>query len=204
MGPYWVQKPFCVPCFLFVGKRFQPPRPSLSSKGHFKQLLTRRVRECRNKGKAVQKQQCRDGAGSWFLLRGYTEQSDTYLWVLLQELSPRTEMEEGNLRLSTGVWNPHWLEPEGWWLRFPNTTLLPPNQSIRRRSHNPADLPASFAYKNSSLKPTGEFGSFEHEPPILLAWPCNKHCPAPTPTCLASLCIRHTNLVLTTVYLPLH
>jgi len=26
------QKPFCVPCFLFVGNRLQPPQPSLSSK----------------------------------------------------------------------------------------------------------------------------------------------------------------------------
>ena len=32
VGPSQVQKYFCVPCFLFGGKRLQPPRPSLSSK----------------------------------------------------------------------------------------------------------------------------------------------------------------------------
>ena len=29
----WARKPFCVPRFLFVGNRLQPPWPSLSSKG---------------------------------------------------------------------------------------------------------------------------------------------------------------------------
>ena len=33
MGPSWIQKPLCVPHFWLVGKRLQPPRPSLSSKG---------------------------------------------------------------------------------------------------------------------------------------------------------------------------
>ena len=34
VGPFWVQKPFWVPRFSFVGNSFiQPPRPSLSSKG---------------------------------------------------------------------------------------------------------------------------------------------------------------------------
>ena len=28
----WTQKPFCVPCFLFLGNRLQPPWPSLSPK----------------------------------------------------------------------------------------------------------------------------------------------------------------------------
>ena len=32
-GSSWVQKPLPVPCFLFAGKRLQPPRPSLISKG---------------------------------------------------------------------------------------------------------------------------------------------------------------------------
>ena len=33
VGPSQAQKLFCVPHFLLVGKRVQPPRPSLSSKG---------------------------------------------------------------------------------------------------------------------------------------------------------------------------
>ena len=58
VGPSHVHKPFCVhflTSFLFVGKRLQPPRPSMSSQ-EFKQLLIRAGRECRNKGGAVKKQ----------------------------------------------------------------------------------------------------------------------------------------------------
>ena len=33
VGPCWAQKPLLVPYSLFVGKRFQPPRSFLSSKG---------------------------------------------------------------------------------------------------------------------------------------------------------------------------
>ena len=47
-------------------------------------------------------------------------------------------------------------------------------------------------------KTTRAFGFFfEHEPPILLAWLCNKPLSAPNSkawVCLASLCVRHTNL----------
>ena len=43
VGPSWLQKPFHVPCFLSVGKRLQPPRPSLNSKGQM-QLLIREGR----------------------------------------------------------------------------------------------------------------------------------------------------------------
>ena len=39
VGPSWVQKPSRVPGFWFVGKRFQPPRASLSSKGQI-QIVT--------------------------------------------------------------------------------------------------------------------------------------------------------------------
>ena len=48
VGPSWVQKPFCVPSFLFVGLPWVP-------KARSKQLLIREVRECRNRGKAVKK-----------------------------------------------------------------------------------------------------------------------------------------------------
>ena len=37
-------------------KRLQGPRPSLVSKGRFKDFLIREERECRNKGKAIKKQ----------------------------------------------------------------------------------------------------------------------------------------------------
>ena len=37
VGPSWGPKPFCVPCFLFLGKRLQLLRSSLGSKG---QMLT--------------------------------------------------------------------------------------------------------------------------------------------------------------------
>ena len=40
----------------------------------------------------------------------------------------------------------------------------------------------NFAYKNFSLKTIRDFGGFEHEPPILLAWPCNKTFSAPNPS----------------------
>ena len=43
-------------------------------KGRFKQLPTRKGRACRGTGRAVKKQQCSLGAGSWLHLRGYTEQ----------------------------------------------------------------------------------------------------------------------------------
>ena len=40
---------------------------------------------------------------------------------------------------------------------------------------------------------------FEHEPPVLLAWTCNKPFSAPnSDVCLASLCVGHTNLCLVT------
>ena len=62
--------------------------------GQHYQLLIRGEKGC--KGKAVKKQQCSDGAGPWFLLSEYTEQSDMYLWVLLQKLRPPTQVEDGD------------------------------------------------------------------------------------------------------------
>ena len=49
-GPSWVQKPFCVLYFWFVGKSFSPIDLPWASKGRFKQLLIRGIKECRNKG----------------------------------------------------------------------------------------------------------------------------------------------------------
>ena len=45
--------------------------------------------------------------------------------------------------------------------------------------------------------PSGSLGFWGHKPPVLLAWPCNKHFSAPNSNmsvCLASLCIGHMNL----------
>ena len=69
-------KSLSVSCFLFAGKRFQPPRPSLSTKG---QILTvanqgskgmQEVRECR-KEEQSRNNSASIKAGSWFLLKGY-------------------------------------------------------------------------------------------------------------------------------------
>lgn len=70
MGPSQAQKPFRVPHFLFAGKRFQPPRPFLSSKGRFQQLLIRGVRECRSKGGTVKNNSAGKGHTVRFLLKG--------------------------------------------------------------------------------------------------------------------------------------
>ena len=42
--------------------------------------------------------------------------------------------------------------------------------------------PNNVAFTNPSLKAIRGFRSFEHALPILLAWPCNKHCPFLHPT----------------------
>ena len=71
--------------------------------------------------------------------------------------------------LTTSMWTPDWLEPEGWDSR--NITLLPHHQPIRRRSHIPQPSPQILPLKTHRRKTIGEFGSFEHELPVLLAWP---------------------------------
>ena len=60
--------------------------------------------------------------------------------------------------------------------------------------------PQSFPIQILPLKPS-EFRFFEHKPPMLLAWLCNKPFSALTSdisVCLASLCVRYTNLPLIT------
>ena len=99
-------------------------------------------------------------------------------------------MEDGNFRLS-----PRFLES------CP-VTSPPTNQ---KKVTRPAALNPNFPYKNFSQKPIKEFRFFEHKPPVLLAWPCNKAFSAPNLeqrkvlVCLASVCIGHTNLCLVTV-----
>ena len=70
-----------------------------------------------------------------------------------------TQVEDGNFRL-----NIRFLE---------HCPVTSPPASQKKVTH-PAALTPNFAYKNFSLKTIREFRDFEHEPPILLAWPCNK------------------------------
>ena len=67
-----------------------------------------------------------------------------------------TQVGDGNFRLSTRFLEHHPL------------TSPPTNQ---KKVTHPAVLTPNFAYKNFSPKTVR---GFEHEPPILLAWPCNK------------------------------
>ena len=59
VGPSQVQKPLCVSCFLIVGEDLNLPGLPWVSENRPEQLLIREVRECRNKGKAVKKQEFR-------------------------------------------------------------------------------------------------------------------------------------------------
>ena len=55
--------------------------------------------------------------------------------------------------------------------------LIPTNQkNVHELIMHPTTLKPNVAFKNPSLKAIREFRSFEHELPILLAWPCNKCC----------------------------
>ena len=99
-----------------------------------------------------------------------------------------TQGEDGNSRLSTGF------------LEHRPVTSPPTNQ---KKVTHPAALTPNFAYKNFSPKTIGEFRFFEHQPPVLLARPCNKPFSAPnsdTWVCLDSPCTGHTNLRLATLY----
>lgn len=55
-GPSWVQRPFCGP-FMVRRKRLQSPRAFLSFKEQIQAVLFREMREGRNKGRAVKRQQ---------------------------------------------------------------------------------------------------------------------------------------------------
>ena len=94
-----------------------------------------------------------------------------------------TQVEDGSSRLST-----RFLEPR---------PVTSPATSQKKVTH-PAALTPSFAYKNFSPKTIREFEVFEHEPPILLAWPCSKPFSAPNSdilVCLASPVQRAHTLV---------
>ena len=147
--------------FLFAGKKFHLPRPSLSSKGKI-QTVIRGVRESRKK------QQCRHGAGpgsSWGVCI-------TIWYVSLSssmELGPAPRWRTVNFRLSTHKWMPDRVESEDWWLIFLDylPVISPPiNQ---REVHTLNTTSRILSIQASSLKPTVELGSFEHEPLVLLA-----------------------------------
>lgn len=66
---------------------------------------------------------------------------------------------------------------------------LPTNQS--EDAHTPCHPSPKICLKNSSLNTIREFGSFEHEPPVLLAWPCNK--PFSAPNSEVSVWLHHAS-----------
>ena len=89
-----------------------------------------------------------------------------------------TQVKDGNFRLIT-------------------RSLLPHCQPIGRTSWTLQPSPQILPIKNVSLKTIKEFGSFEHEPPILLEWLFNKPFCAPNSdlwVCLASLYVGHIEL----------
>ena len=70
-GP-WAQKPSCVSHSLFVGNRFQPPWPSLSSEGQIS-TAAHQGRESREKqGRRNQESIVQTRGRSWFYPMGYT------------------------------------------------------------------------------------------------------------------------------------
>ena len=70
------------------------------------------------------------------------------------------------------------------------TSNIPPSYLTTTNQKNVHELimhpttfkPNNVAFKNPCLKAIRGFRPFEHELPILLAWPCNKHCPFRHPT----------------------
>ena len=68
------QKPFCVPCFLFVGNRLQPPQPSLSSKWQVQTVANQEKEE-------TQKQERRAILGAQ--LKGQVSKFGNYLPLIL-------------------------------------------------------------------------------------------------------------------------
>ena len=107
--------------------------------------------------KGSQKPQCNDGAAPWSLLRGRA------VWCISLNSSTGAgasiQVHNGSFR-STSTWIPDWLEPEGWWLRFLDHPVTSPATNQKKVIY-PEAVP-QIAFKNSSLKATGEFGLFEH------------------------------------------
>lgn len=133
-------------------------------KGRFKQPLSRGVRERRNKGKAVE-----SVAESWLLP---PQGIHTTIWYT-SELFYRNWGSHPGGGL-TSDWAQAYRPQTGWNQLITEIPGMLPcyltsNQS--EEGHTPCSPPPKLAFKNSSLKPTGECRSFEDELPILLAWP---------------------------------
>lgn len=153
-----------------MGKRLSAPFTFPEFQRADSKLLIQGVREFRNKGKAVRKQQCRLGAGFWFLLRGCIAICSEFFhrsWSLHY-------VEEGNNRLSTSMWTPEWLESKGWWLRFLAHNPATPPSTIQGKVTHPAALSINFAYKNSPLKTIREFEVLSTSHLFSLPGSCNK------------------------------
>ena len=205
LRPSWLQKPFHVRCFLFVGKRLPAPFTFPEFQRADSTLLIRGVRESRNKGKAVRKQLCRLGAGFWFLLRGWCI-------AICSEFFHRSwslhYVEEGNISLSTSMWTLEWLESKGWWLGFlEHNPATPPSINQGKVTH-PAALPTDFAYKNSPQKLSGSLSFWAPatcSPCLGLAIKPFSAPNSRVSVYLASSCISHINSGSTTMsFLEIH
>lgn len=92
-----------------------------------------------------------------------------------------THVEDCNFRLSASTGIPDWLQSESWWLGYLEYHPITSWTSSQKKFTHPAALPPDFSNKSSSLKNCwdggGWFRLFEHDLPIVLAWPSWKTFP---------------------------
>ena len=183
MGPSWVQILLMSPVFCFQEIDFiWPPRQTFPE---FQRADSNSCSSGKGGNAKTNEEQSRNNSAAQGMV--LVPPQGTYIKISLSSSAgtkaPK-QVEDGNFRLITRS------------LEHRPVTSPPTNQ---KKATQPAALTPSFASKNFSPKPIREFGFFEHDPPILLAWPCNKPSSAPNvQVCLASLCLRHTNLCLVT------
>ena len=126
-------------------------------KGRFKQeLLSRKVRECRNRGGAVQKEWWSLGVG---LVSSWRDIHNN-IFELFWRTKASTQVEDGNFRLSTRS-----LEPQPCYYH--------PIRNKSPRSPN-------FKLYLWTLLPQNQ--EFE----VFVAWPCSKHFSTPNSQCFSS------------------
>ena len=159
MGSSWVQ--VLCPQFLICGKQasFSLLDISWVPKGRFEQVSVREGGECRDREEKSRNNSAATGRdpGS----SGSNIHNGTF--ELFCRTKAPSQVEDGNFRLS-----PRFLE---------HCPLITSNH--QKEVIHPTALTSHVAYKNFFRETTGGFGFLEHEPPILLAWPCNKHFSAP-------------------------
>ena len=111
----------------------------------------------------------------------------------------RRYVDDAKFRLSSRPWTPDWLDQKT------DDCFLITNQS--EAAHTPWSPPPKFCVWKISIKPTGEFRTFELESLVLLiSWPCNKTFSAPNSVLsvfLTSICVRYQKLGLTSISLHL-